>query len=132
MILNHKERHHHTDYHYTTILYPGTENYNTLEYILNPFLNKLRVLKENGLEVARILWNFELYFSSDWKFLAICLGLNGPTSKYFCPWCSCSKYQHGDLSKDWRIEKNMEQITARYKDVNGHIHPPLINMIAIA
>ena len=25
----------------------------------------------------------------------------------------------------------MEQITARYEDVNGHIHPPLFNMIAI-
>ncbi|PKC57799.1 hypothetical protein RhiirA1_497283 [Rhizophagus irregularis] len=131
MILNHKERHHHADYHYTTVLYPGTENYNTLEFILNPFLNELRSLKENGLEAAGILWNFELYFSSDWKFLAICLGLNGPTSNFFCPWCSCSKHQHGDLSKDWRIEKNMEQIATRYEDVNGHIHPPLIDMIAI-
>jgi hypothetical protein len=27
MILNHKERHHHADYHYTAILYPGTEKY---------------------------------------------------------------------------------------------------------
>lgn len=131
MILNHVERHHHADYHYTTVLYPGTENYHTLEFILNPFLDELESLKDNGLEVAGILWNFELYFSSDWKFLAICLGLNGPTSNYFCPWCSCSKHQHNDLSKDWRIEKNMEQIITNYKDVNGHIHPPLFKMIAI-
>jgi hypothetical protein len=131
MILNHKERHHHADYYYTTVLYPGTENYHTLEFILKPFLDELQLLKDNGLEVAGILWNFELYFSSDWKFLAICLGLNGPTSKIFCPWCLCSKDQHNDLSKDWRIEKNMEQIAEKFEDINGHIHPPLFKMIAI-
>ena len=131
MILNHKERHNHADYHYTTILYPGAEKYSTLEFILNPFLNELRSLKENGLEVAGVLWKFELYFSSDWKFLAICLGLNGPTSKYFCPWCLCSREQHGDLNKDWRIEKNMDQIARNYHDINGHIHPPLFSMIPI-
>jgi hypothetical protein len=103
----------------------------TLEFILNPFLSELQSLKEDGLEVAGVLWNFELYFSADWKFLAICLGLNGPTSKYFCPWCLCSRDQHGDLSKDWRIEKNMEQIATNYNDINGHIRPPLFNMISI-
>ena len=131
MILNHENRHNHADYHYTTILYPGTENYNTLKFILNPFLNELQSFKENGLEVAGILWKFELYFSADWKFLAICLGLNGPTSKYFCPWYLCSKEQHGDLNKDWHIEKKMDQITKNHNDVNGHIHPPLFNMIPI-
>jgi hypothetical protein len=43
----------------------------------------------------------------------------------------CSRGEHSDLSKDWRIEKNMEQIAAKYNDVNGHIHPPLFNMISI-
>lgn len=131
MILNHEEYHHHADYHYTTVLYPGTEKYSTLKFILDPLINELRSLKENGLEVAETLWNFELYFSADWKFLAICLGINGPTSKFFCPWCSCSKDQHGDLNKDWRIEKNMTQIATEYNNINGHIHPPLFSMIPI-
>ncbi|GBC09015.1 hypothetical protein RclHR1_08550001 [Rhizophagus clarus] len=119
------------DEHNVKLLYPGTEKYNTLEFILNPFFNELRLLKKNGLEAAGILWNFELYFSFDWKFLAIYLGLNGPTSNYFCFWYSCSKHQHSDLSKDWHIEKNMEQIATRYEEVNDHIHPLLIDMIAI-
>jgi hypothetical protein len=131
MILNHEKYHHHADYHYTVILYPGIENYNTLNFILNPFLNELRSLKENGLEVAGVLWDFELYFSADWKFLAICLGLNGPTSKHFCIWCMCSKDQHGDLSRNWHIEKTMERIAENYNEYNGHIHPPLFNMIPI-
>src|SRR6185436_6680062 len=84
MILNHKNKSHDADYHYTVALYPGTENYETLKFILNPFLEELHSFKDNGLEVNRILWKFELYFSSDWKFLAICLGLNSANSKYFC------------------------------------------------
>ncbi|RGB31287.1 hypothetical protein C1646_764282 [Rhizophagus diaphanus] len=55
MILNHKEKYHHADYHYTTILYPGSEKYETLEFILSPLLNELRSLKENGLEISGIL-----------------------------------------------------------------------------
>jgi hypothetical protein len=65
MILNHKKYHNHADYHYTTVLYPRTENYDTLKFILNSFLDELRSLKENGLKVAGILWSFELYFSAD-------------------------------------------------------------------
>jgi len=41
MILNHKKYHQHAYYHYTTILYPGTVNYNTLNFILKPFLDEL-------------------------------------------------------------------------------------------
>ncbi|PKY53432.1 hypothetical protein RhiirA4_426011 [Rhizophagus irregularis] len=99
MILNHKEKHHHADYHYTTILYPC----------------------KNGLEISGILWNFELHFSADWKFLAICFGLNGPTSKFFCPWCLFSKDLHGDLSKDWRIEKNMGQIATKHDAIKDRL-----------
>ncbi|CAG8664257.1 5852_t:CDS:2, partial [Funneliformis caledonium] len=85
MILNHESRQHHADYYYTVALYPGTENYSTLKFMLNSFCNELRSLKEFGLKISKILWKFELYFSSDWKFLAICLELNSANSKYFCP-----------------------------------------------
>src|SRR5437764_4695028 len=81
MILNHENKHHHADYHYTVALYPGTEKYNTLKFMLRPFINELQSLKENGLVISGIVWKFELYFSADWKFLAICLGLNGPTDR---------------------------------------------------
>lgn len=30
---------------------------------------------------------------SDWKFLAILLGLSGAKAKYFCIWCKSSKEQ---------------------------------------
>ncbi|CAG8477965.1 1874_t:CDS:2, partial [Racocetra fulgida] len=51
MILNDQEHHHIPSYHHTIALYPGIEKYKSLEVILNPFLNNLRDLKVNGLEV---------------------------------------------------------------------------------
>ena len=45
MILNHKDKHHHADYHYTVALYPGTEKYDTLKFMLNPFIDELQSLK---------------------------------------------------------------------------------------
>ncbi|CAG8554719.1 41268_t:CDS:2 [Gigaspora margarita] len=48
MILNNRLHHHHPDYHYTTILYPGTEKYETLHFALSLFLDELRVFKNEG------------------------------------------------------------------------------------
>jgi len=65
MILNHKSWYHYADYYYTVALYPETENYNTLKFMLNSFCNELQLLKEFGLKISKILWKFELYFSTD-------------------------------------------------------------------
>ncbi len=65
MILNHESQHHYADYYYIVALYPGTENYSTLKFMLNPFYNKLQSLKEFGLKISKILWKFELYFSAN-------------------------------------------------------------------
>lgn len=131
MILNYKSKCHNADYHYTVALYPGIENYNTLKFILDPFFEKLRFLKNNELEISGTFWRFELYFSSDWKFLTICLGLNYANSKYFCLWCIYSKNQLGNLSKDWIIEKDMDEISKNYNNIQGHIASPLFNMVPI-
>lgn len=131
MILNDKLHHHHPDYYYTIILYPGTEKYETLHFILGPFLEELRIFKDEGLMCANILWKFELYFSSDWKFLGICLGINSANSKYFCPWCECSKNQHAELQHNWKITKSMTKLQANFNSYPGHIRPPLFDMIPL-
>ncbi|RHZ82790.1 hypothetical protein Glove_103g107 [Diversispora epigaea] len=108
IILNHESKSHDADYHYTIVLYPGTEKYNMLKFVLDPFFDELKTLKEKGLEIKGVLWNFKLYFGSDWKFLAICLGLN-----------------------DWHIEKNIDEISKNYNNINGHIFLSLFDMISI-
>ncbi|POG61266.1 hypothetical protein GLOIN_2v1486372 [Rhizophagus irregularis DAOM 181602=DAOM 197198] len=85
-ILNDIDNLHQPENHYTIVLYPGIEKYETLHIILDPLIVELRKLKEEGLEYDQgVKWKIELYFSSDWKFLAICLEINAANSKYFCP-----------------------------------------------
>lgn len=83
-ILDDKSTLYKSDYHYTTILYPGCEDYESLLNVMIQFYRDLRNLKE-GLVINNVKWNFQFYFSSDWKFLAICLGFNNAHSKNFCP-----------------------------------------------
>ena len=84
-ILDDKNTLHKPNHHHTIILYPGCENYDSLSNIMAPFCHDLRNLKDQGLVIDNIRWNFRLYFSSDWKFLATCLGFNSAYSKNFCP-----------------------------------------------
>ena len=68
MILNNIKHHHESDFHYTTVLYPGAEKYKTLKFMLSTLLEDLWFLKKNGLQIGTICWNFEFYFSANLKF----------------------------------------------------------------
>ena len=128
-----------SNYHYTVILYPGTENYELLQRMVAPEANGLNNLVLNGFkDLNGKIWTIKPYFSSDWKFMAIVLGFNAPTSKYFCPWCLCTKENIGNKHKVCTIEKNMDQIKSAFFDNNssvkpppGHIKPPLLHMIPL-
>jgi hypothetical protein len=128
------------DHHYTVILYPGNENYELLQRMITPLSNELNDLVLNGLsDQDGTNWKINPYFSSDWKFMAIVLGFNAPNSKYFCPWCLCTKENIGNKYKTCTIEKNMDQIKPSFFDNNssvkpppGHIKPPLLQMIPLS
>jgi len=48
------------------------------------FALQLADLKENGIDDDDgIHWPIKFYFSGDWKFAYIIMGLNAPNSKYF-------------------------------------------------
>ncbi|UZO08013.1 uncharacterized protein OCT59_028281 [Rhizophagus irregularis] len=74
-----------SDYHYTTVLFSGTENYPTLKVAVNALIQELQKLSNNEMIINNIFWNFELFFSSDWKILATCLDFNTANSNYFYP-----------------------------------------------
>ncbi|CAG8493890.1 46184_t:CDS:2 [Gigaspora margarita] len=101
------------NHHYVVVLYPGSENYDSLKNAMLLFLNELHELKKLGIKINNITWNINLYFSADWKFLCICLGFNGANSYYYCP---C---------------KSMDQLNADFTIYNGHKNSPLFNMIPL-
>ncbi|GBC34795.2 hypothetical protein GLOIN_2v1785980 [Rhizophagus irregularis DAOM 181602=DAOM 197198] len=74
------------DFYYTTILYPGVENYETLQNVMEPIISKLHNLVINGLiDPNGTKWKIEPYFSS-------------------------TKKDIGNRDKIHKIEKNMNQI----------------------
>ncbi|RIB00906.1 hypothetical protein C2G38_2256446 [Gigaspora rosea] len=118
--------------HYILVLFPGIENYNSLENALAPLISDLQFLDEHGFyDNQERYWNVELYFSSDWKFLAICLEMNAANANYFCPWCYCYKDNLTNTTEYSTITKNMQNIKESYLTLNGHIRPPLFNMVPI-
>ncbi|PKY57798.1 hypothetical protein RhiirA4_549808 [Rhizophagus irregularis] len=88
-------------------------------------------INKEGLVIDNVKWNFQFYFSSDWKFLAICLGFNSAHSKNFCPWCTIDKSQQGDLSKEWKISKEIDKLVEQNNYYKGHIRKPLFDMIPL-
>jgi hypothetical protein len=120
-----------SNYHYTTILFPGTENYSTLKIAANNFIKELQELSNAGMVINNTHWNFELFFSSDWKFLAICLGFNAANSNNFCPWCKINKNQRGNGQIEWKISKSMDVLNENPTAYPGHQLPPLFGMIPL-
>ncbi|CAJ0910258.1 9325_t:CDS:2 [Entrophospora sp. SA101] len=89
-------------------------------------------IDKNGfIDSDGLKWKTILYFSSDWKFLSICLGINNATAINFCPWCLCSKSDHSKLELEWNISKKMEIIKSNYQAYAGHKHAPLFTMISL-
>ncbi|RGB25491.1 hypothetical protein C1646_821002 [Rhizophagus diaphanus] len=126
-ILDDKKNFHFPDKHFTIVLYPGSEDYNSLKNAMTLFLRELHELKEFGLEINDIIWQFDLYFSSDWKFLCICLGFNSANSKYFCPWCEIPKDERGNLNTNWKMNKIMEQLNSDYTAYKDHLWNLMLN-----
>ena len=52
--------------HYTLVLYPGAETYESLKNVLAPLISDLCMLKERGFyQVGGNHWPVEIYFSAD-------------------------------------------------------------------
>ncbi|GES78988.1 hypothetical protein GLOIN_2v1809230 [Rhizophagus clarus] len=120
-----------SDYHYTIVLFLGTENYSTLKVATVALIQELQELSNTGMVINDIFWWFELFFSSDWKFLSICLGFNAANSNHFCPWCEITKNQHGNGKSNWMISKSMSVLSENPTAYPGHKLPPLFNMISL-
>lgn len=43
------------------------------------------------------------YLGGDWKFLAMCIGIDSATSDYACIWCKCAKEDRPNVHMEWSI-----------------------------
>ncbi|RIA81524.1 hypothetical protein C1645_836843 [Glomus cerebriforme] len=91
------------NYHYTVVLFLGTENYSTLKIAADTLIQELQELNNNGIVINNILWNFKLI----------------------------AKNQHENKQIEWIISKEMRVLNKNPIAYPGHYLPPLFNMIPI-
>eukprot|EP00732_Lithocolla_globosa_P001621 Lithocolla_globosa_v1_NODE_841_length_3201_cov_10.126828.p1 type:complete len:403 gc:universal NODE_841_length_3201_cov_10.126828:720-1928(+) len=64
-------------------IYVGKEGYDALRQGLAPLVAELHELRENGFEHDGHIYDVELFCTSDWKFMALVLGINGANQDNF-------------------------------------------------
>ena len=85
---------------YSICLYIGKESYDSLSIVSAKFSHELEQLKINGYKDSNnTIWPIELFFSGDWKFVALVLGINAATSNYFCLYCNCHKDERHNMDQ---------------------------------
>eukprot|EP00732_Lithocolla_globosa_P000492 Lithocolla_globosa_v1_NODE_152_length_5671_cov_121.982906.p1 type:complete len:465 gc:universal NODE_152_length_5671_cov_121.982906:2437-3831(+) len=71
------------DHQFCLSIYVGKEGYDALRQGLAPLFEELNDLQENGFYFEGVHYDVELFFTADWKFMALVLGLNGANCDYF-------------------------------------------------
>ena len=77
-------------------------NFFKLEIVFPLIMEQIQALHKNGLKVGEVLYELQFQFSSDWKFLALMIGIKAANSTFFCPWCMCAKeYRTKGMLIEW-------------------------------
>ncbi|RHZ80139.1 hypothetical protein Glove_139g11 [Diversispora epigaea] len=106
-ILNEKNKVLSPKHQYCICLYPGIEKYESLTIAHQQIIEELIILHNEGLkDNNNVYWKVEFWFTADWKYMALILGINGPTSNYFCLWCECHKNERWNIDKNWSNAEN--------------------------
>ncbi|KAI8506360.1 hypothetical protein Bbelb_157870 [Branchiostoma belcheri] len=117
---------------YCVFLYSGKEDYEEQVRCGSRVFREIEELHLNGIDIdlgeegrkhVKIKW----YVLSDWKALAIMLGLVGPTGDYFCISCYCRKAEIAQFRQDYALRsQESAHIHTGSRDSRGHQHLPLI------
>ena len=89
-------------------------------------MKQIEALYREGLELNARTHKFRFFFCSDWKFLSIIMGLKAANSKFFCPWCLCTKSEREDLDFAWNLySRNWESESVCPKCIDATGRKPL-------
>lgn len=77
------------------------EHYDDVANGLKDFIAE--ITKLNSIQVDNYSFDIEYFLGGDWKFLAMCAGIDCAISEYACIWCKCAMSERSDLEKSWSI-----------------------------
>ncbi|KXJ06364.1 hypothetical protein AC249_AIPGENE12538 [Exaiptasia diaphana] len=123
------------DTEYCISIYDGKESRDILSTFIKDVFKEMEEIRLKGISLDdKVTLKIDWLLCADWKFMAILLGINSPSSEYFCLWCKCCKKLIRDFSiADWKItrtyencvERALETFTGNRKGVQAI---PLINV----
>ncbi|CAG8738157.1 2569_t:CDS:2, partial [Cetraspora pellucida] len=106
-ILNEKDAVLFPENQYIICLYNGVEKRELLAIAFGLFNEELIDLSQNGFcDSNGNRWPIEFWFSSDWKFATLVMGINAATSNFFCLYCDCEWSMRWDMNKTWTNSVN--------------------------
>ena len=91
---------------HTIVLLNAGEDYNKLAESLEDIQDEIKQLK--SITVNDVVYTIEFFLGADWKFLALCVGIEAANAKYSCIWCTCPSESRHDTSKTWSITNETE------------------------
>ena len=114
------------------------ENYESLAKGLEDIRLEVECLKQ--IVVDGQTYDVVYFLGGDWKFLALCTGIDSAMSNYSSIWCKCPKFDRYDMAKKWSIsdpefgartvEENIMLSKKRKKEYNVS-HAPLFPTIPL-
>ena len=119
-------------------IFKETEDYNSLKIALQDIVaevESLSTIRVNGKD-----FQITYYLGGDWKFLAMCTGIDSASSKYACIWCHCPAQERHLSSANWSIintdegarsiEESIKIVTSKRKEYNVS-HMPIFRTIPL-
>lgn len=82
------------------------EDYDKLSESLEDIQDEIKQLK--SIAVNGVAYAIKFFLGAEWKFLALCMGIEAANAKYSCIWCTCPSDSRHDMSKTWSITDEKE------------------------
>lgn len=91
---------------HTIALLNAKESYAELAEALEDIQDEIKHLE--SVKVDEKEFSIEFFLGADWKFLALCVGIEAANAKYSCIWCTCPSEERHDISTVWSITNEQE------------------------
>ena len=83
------------------------ENYIGLKEAMKDICDEIKHTFVKAYLITLIL---EYFFCADWKFLALCVGIDAVNATFACKWCKCPKCETWSLTYPDEGARSMEEI----------------------
>lgn len=112
------------------------ETYENMKICCNAIFSEFNdLIQTPEISVDEKTYPLDIFFNGDMKFIQICMGLNGSTANFACPWCTVSKEERCDISKDAdhyesdQLRRTLKRMTSdSATNKFGSKHEPLIQI----